>query len=90
MRYVWKDELDTGDKKIDGQHRMIFDAANLLFEAVKQGKEEAVLNQSFNLLLQYVNTHFSNEEIYYEEIRSTLLASQKDEHQKLINELREI
>ncbi len=90
MRYVWKDEYNTGNDKIDDQHRLIFDAASLLSDAVKQVKEEEILNQSFDLLLQYTNTHFTDEEEYYEEIGSSLLARQKDEHQRLLNELREM
>ncbi len=90
MRYVWNDEYLTGNKKIDDQHRLIFDAANMLSDAVKRGKEEQILNQAFTLLLDYVNTHFSDEEDYYEKIGSSLLTAQKDEHQSLINELREI
>lgn len=90
MRYVWKDEYNTGNDKIDDQHRLIFDAANLLSDAVKQVKEEEILNQSFDLLLQYTNTHFTDEEEYYKKIGSSLLATQKDEHQRLLNELREM
>jgi len=90
MQYVWSDDYETGNKKIDDQHRLIFDAANMVSDAVRRGKEDEILNQAFTLLLQYVNTHFSDEEAYYEEIRSSLLRAQKDEHQSLINELREI
>lgn len=90
MRYVWNQDYETGNTKIDDQHRLIFDAANMLSEAVRHGKEEGILNKAFDLLLSYVNTHFSDEEAYYEEIHSTLLLAQKDEHQSLINELREI
>jgi hemerythrin len=90
MRYVWEDDFNTGNQKIDDQHRLIFDAANVLFSAVKKGKEENILDQSFDMLLQYTNTHFNDEEEYYEKIGSSLLKAQKDEHQMLINELREI
>ena len=90
MRYEWSEEYNTGNKKIDEQHRMIFDAANVLFAAVKQGRESVVLDQSFNLLLQYTNTHFRDEEEHYEEIGSTLLKMQKEEHQRLLDELREM
>lgn len=89
-RFDWDDEYDTGNDKIDGQHRMIFDAANMLFEAERQGKESAVLDRSFDLLLHYTNTHFRDEEEYYEGIGSSLLKLQKEEHQRLLDELREM
>ncbi|MEE8393985.1 MAG: hemerythrin domain-containing protein [Rhodospirillales bacterium] len=89
-RYVWDDEYNTGNEKIDDQHRMIFDAANMLFEAVKQSREEAILDQSFDLLMQYTNTHFKDEEEYYKEIHSPLLETQQDEHRVLLDDLREM
>ena len=90
MRYVWGAEYNTGNEKIDDQHRLIFDAANALFAAVKKGTESNILDQSFDLLLKYTNTHFRDEEEYYENIGSSLLKAQQHEHQMLINELREL
>jgi hemerythrin len=90
MQYVWDDKYDTGNDKIDDQHRMIFEAANVFFAAVKGGKEGAILDRSFELLLHYTNTHFRDEEEYYENIGSSLLASQRIEHRDLIDELREM
>ena len=90
MRFVWEAEYNTGNEKIDDQHRLIFDAANVLFDGVKKYKEDEILDQSFDLLLRYTNTHFRDEEKHYEKIGSVLLKAQKNEHQKLINELREL
>ncbi|MFC1673712.1 bacteriohemerythrin [Pseudomonadota bacterium] len=90
MRYVWYAKYDTGNDTIDSQHRMIFDAANVFSDAIHTNKEAEIIDKAFDLLLQYTNTHFSDEEQYYEEIGSALLATQKIEHQELINELREI
>jgi hemerythrin len=90
MRYDWKTQYGTGDEKIDGQHRMIFEAANVFFDAMKQNKEDAVLDQSFELLLHYTNTHFKDEEVFYERINSSLLDIQRTEHADLIDELREM
>jgi hemerythrin len=89
-RFEWSDDYNTGNAKIDDQHRMIFDAANMLFNAVSQGKESTVLDKSFDLLLQYTNTHFKDEEEYYVKIGSSLLMQQKNEHERLLDELREM
>lgn len=89
-RFVWDDKYNTGNIRIDDQHRMIFDAANVLFEAVAKRKEDVVLDQSFDLLLQYTNTHFTDEEAHYEAIGSSLLMLQKEEHRQLLDELREM
>ncbi len=90
MRFEWKDEYLSGDKTIDEQHKQIFDAANVLFGAVKSGKEDKVLDQYFDLLLRYTNTHFDEEEAFYQSIGSTMLAHQRDEHRQLVDELREM
>ena len=63
MQYEWDDKYDTGNDKIDDQHRMIFEAANVFSAAVKGGKEGAILERSFELLLHYTNTHFSSHEV---------------------------
>lgn len=89
-RFEWDNEYNTGNDKIDDQHRMIFDAANMLFDAVRQCKESTILDQFFDLLLQYTNTHFRDEEEHYKEIGSSLLLQQKDEHQILLDDLREM
>ena len=90
MRYVWKSTYETGDATVDKQHRIIFDAANAFYAAVRKGKEDAILNEAFDLLLHYVNTHFSDEEDFYERIGCTVLDKHKIEHQLMTNELREI
>ena len=90
MQYAWKHDYETGNETIDSQHKLIFEAANALHEAVMRRKEEEILDQSFSLLLQYTNTHFSDEEEYYRQIGSTLLSTQQVEHRDMLNELREI
>ena len=90
MRYAWNEKYDTGNKTVDDQHRTIFDAANLFVEAVKSGKEGPILDQASELLINYTNTHFKDEEAYYEAIGSSLLAKQKVEHEQLLDELREM
>ncbi|MDP6788897.1 MAG: bacteriohemerythrin, partial [Rhodospirillales bacterium] len=89
-RFEWAAEYDTGNDNIDDQHKQIFDAANLLFEAVRQKKEGDVLDQLFDVLLQYTNTHFKDEEEFFEEIGSSLLTFHKAEHRRLVDEIRDM
>lgn len=90
MRYQWSDDYLTGNAKIDDQHRLIFDAANLLYDAVRRKDEDSVLDQAFDLLLRYTNTHFQDEEAHYRQIGSSLLKTQEIEHRTLLNEIRDL
>ena len=89
-RFNWENRLDLGHPQIDDQHRRIFDLANALDAAVKKSKEDAILDHAFDLLLQYTNKHFSDEEALYEEMGSTLLKAHRDEHHRLLDDIREM
>lgn len=90
MHFIWDTAYETGNEQIDGQHRMIFDAANMLIEAIHKAKENAVLEHAFQLLREYTATHFSDEERHYAEIGSTLLDAQIRQHQTLLEQLEAI
>jgi len=90
MRYEWKDDYLTGNPKIDKQHKRIFKAANLFYQAVQTGQEEVLLDKAFDLLIDYTNTHFSDEEDHYHAIGSSLINIQIEEHKRLLDELREL
>ena len=90
MQYKWRPEYNTGDQLIDDQHKLIFEAANTFFDAMRQNKEDDILDQSFELLLHYTNTHFRDEENFYQRIASPLLETQRSEHADLIDELRDM
>ena len=90
MQYKWRPEYNTGDQVIDDQHKLIFEAANTFFDAMRHNKEDDILDQSFELLLHYTNTHFKDEENFYQRIASPLLEIQRSEHADLIDELREM
>lgn len=90
MDFIWQQQYDTGNEKIDQQHRMIFNAANMFVTAIRNNNENEILDQAFDLLLRYVNTHFRDEEKFYAEIGSSLLITQREEHRELLNDLRDI
>lgn len=89
-QFAWKSDYETGDAGIDGQHRQLLLLANLLFEAMAEGREDAILKQAFDALLLYTHQHFDDEEHYYARIGSTLLDHQREEHRQLTEEVREM
>lgn len=60
---TWKDELATGVKEIDSQHRQLCDAIDRLLEACKTGKGRAEVINTVNFLYDYTKKHFGDEEI---------------------------
>ena len=90
MRYKWDNKYNTGNAKIDDQHQQIFNAANLLSDAVRNKKEEQILDRAFDLLIQYTNTHFSDEEKFYQQISTPFLKAHIEEHRRLLHDIREM
>ncbi|HYD65497.1 hemerythrin domain-containing protein [Azospirillum sp.] len=86
-RFAWKPEYEVGDHTIDGQHRQLLVLANLLYDAVKMGKGEAVIGQAFDALGLYTTKHFDDEDRYFAAIGSLLLVEHRHQHEKLAQEL---
>ena len=59
---IWTDTMSVGIERIDAQHRQLLDAINDLHEAVGAGKGREVREALFQVLAEYVGTHFSTEE----------------------------
>lgn len=88
--FAWTDAYNVGNELIDGQHRQLVELVNIFHEAVSMGKEEAILNQAFDHMLQYTNKHFRDEEEMFGSLGSRLLKQHKLTHRLLVDELREL
>lgn len=86
-RFEWRQSYETGNPVIDGQHKQLLELANLVFEAFEEGKGEVVLDQAFEALFVYTNTHFRDEEALWDEIDTPLHEEHRLEHGILIDEL---
>lgn len=86
-RFEWKVDYATGNELVDAQHQRLVEFANLFIEAAESGKEREILEQSFDMLFRYTQSHFRDEETLYEEIGSSLIDEQRAEHQQLVEEI---
>ncbi len=59
---VWNPKWETGYPLIDEQHRELFRRLDLLMEAVPAGNPEAVAQDLLPYLMDYVDSHFADEE----------------------------
>lgn len=60
--FYWDDELLTGIKEIDDDHKELCIRANKLFEAFIEGKLEEEIRFSMNYFEEYIHTHLDAEE----------------------------
>lgn len=58
----WSQELETGDARIDAEHREIYDRLNEIGAAIDRGSDPEALTRLITLLLDYAYLHFHHEE----------------------------
>ena len=80
-------ELETGDERIDSQHKELIAQLNKLHNAMKErrGKEETANIIAF--LENYVLKHFADEEILTEKITNSLRLENIRAHKEFIAKL---
>ena len=60
--YEWDTGLETGNEKIDSQHKQLIATLNNLVEAFQQGKGKEEILETMEFLIAYGIMHFSMEE----------------------------
>lgn len=60
---AWSLDLETGDERVDSQHRRIFDLLNDLIAACADGSEAKRLRETLDFLVEYTIRHFTDEEL---------------------------
>jgi hemerythrin-like metal-binding protein len=59
---AWSRDLETGNEKIDAQHKQLFQLTSDLIDACAKGESRAVLGEALNFLAAYTVQHFADEE----------------------------
>ena len=79
---VWKDEFCVGSQILDAQHAGIINIINKLYNAMQHDLHSKQLNTILSDLIQYVDTHFFDEERIMRETDFPGLQSQLEAHSK--------
>ncbi len=87
MAIKWTDDLITGEKTIDDQHRLLFDAVGDLMDAMWEGKGCDEVGKLLQLLSQYVDKHFLDEEVFMSARNYPDFASHKRIHDSFSEEI---
>ena len=87
-KFIWKPGYETGNARIDGQHRQLLELANLLWVLVERDCAEAVVTAAIEALTAYAAFHFADEERFFAEIGTPLLAEHRAQHEALSAEIK--
>lgn len=90
MQVEWRDDLLTGDERIDEQHKELFRRINALVTACKEGKARHEVENLLNFLGEYVQTHFAAEERLQLQYGYPEFLVHKAQHEAFLDELRKL
>lgn len=86
----WKDEYSVGVPAIDHEHRELIDLINWLNEIAHRGVDHDKVRSALGEIYTQISAHFALEEKIMRDARYEHFASHKDDHEKLLDELRDI
>ena len=86
---VWNDSFSVEYAPLDDQHKKLVGMINELIQGCKEGTEAAKesVMQVFEQTVEYVKTHFADEEEYLAQVLYPNLDTQKKQHQQFVFEL---
>lgn len=86
----WEDRYSVGVAAVDHEHKELIELINRLYEeAATRGSKEAVVN-FFGDLFRTVSAHFALEERLMRERGYDRLIQHKNDHERLLDEIRDI
>lgn len=80
QKIAWKNDLVTGIKLVDGQHREFIGLVNRILDNSMKSDDEQLIRKSFSFLKYYINEHFSLEEAAMTEYKYPHYAIHKNMH----------
>ncbi len=88
--FQWRKEYNTNIKKMDDDHRALFESANKLYEEILSGRNQSVLEDTLKFLIRYTEEHFSQEEKLMEDYDFPEYEAHIKQHVRLIEEVQEL
>jgi hemerythrin len=86
----WKKEYGIGIEEVDYEHRQLIELINRMHEAFADGGAKQTVSAFFGDLLKEISAHFALEERVMRDEGYTRFAPHKEDHERLLDELREI
>jgi hemerythrin len=86
---IWKDTFNTGNLRVDNQHKHLVALINELFRNLGGTNKDAVLKNTFTELYDYTISHFTMEETVMREFAYSGFMAHKDQHSQFIIQIRD-
>lgn len=86
----WKDEYSTGITDVDHEHQTLIALINELYEAMNRGDDNVTVMEFLGEIYAHVSAHFALEEKIMRKHRYDWYAAHKADHEKLLDDLRDI
>ena len=86
----WKDEFKLGIDDVDTDHRALIELINATHDVVSAGAGPADVVEGVIRIYDLVAVHFADEEAYMRETRYMAYAEHKEDHEILLDDLRDI
>ena len=83
----WDDAYLLGIKKLDAQHKHLFDLVNKLYNLKEENYTKEELRSILYKFSEYMKTHFHDEESYMQRIDYPAIDEHKKVHAKIIDSL---
>ncbi len=83
----WSLALSVDIEVIDTQHKKLLNYMNELYDAIVQRREHDILIRLFNDLEEYTRTHFTFEEVYFDEFNYDGKDAHVLQHKEFIKQL---
>jgi len=84
---TWDQSYSVSVRRLDEQHQKLFSLLNALHEAMRQGKGQAVVQDTLRELATYTVTHFRAEEELLRKTNFPGFAAHQAEHQKFVEKV---
>ncbi len=86
----WSEDLSSGFKEIDDQHKELINRVNKLLDACNSGKGRQEIGDTLNFLSDYVVEHFNSEEKYMKQYNYPGLNEQIEQHKYFVGYVGEL
>jgi hemerythrin len=90
MALIWTDDLAVGFGRIDTQHQELFLRYNRLIEACRDGKGREQIATMLDFMIEYVTTHFAEEERFMTLYRYPEREAHQKEHRELFAHVQQV
>jgi hemerythrin len=89
--FDWDSSLETGNERVDAQHKALFGMLNEVVEALERGEGDAYVSNVLERLSEYVAVHFTEEQNLMEDagLPADDLKNHTAEHLELTRRTRE-